>query len=190
MEYKDNQEDTEDTKDTKAMEEYTKKNHPGELKDPVTEEEFLRLKHMVTLINRSLTWPKNVGQVWGPNGEFSSINSAESLRTWFESGHCKSLKIPQTISPFDLDDFEVFVFEGDLVTLSKDFKGGVGVESLWCDESSTSTGYKSLVHELNDPRRRYRFEGKRWDGKKRKKSSSEPSNSSKKRKDSAKENAS
>lgn len=192
-EYKENQEKTM----AKANEEYMKKKHSGELKEPVTEEQFLRMRRMVELINNSLTRPKNVGQVWGPNGEFSNINSVESFETWFESDHCKNLKIQQNISPFDLAaDFEVFVFQGDLVTLSKDFEGGVGVESFWSDQISRSTGYKSVEHLLNDPRRGYKFEGKRWEvckktTKKRKDSSKKKKKkkktSSKKRKTSSKD---
>lgn len=171
-EYMENQEEI----IAKAKEEYWEKKQPGGLKEPVTEEEFLRVRRMVELINKNLKRPK-----WGPNGEFSNINSVESFNTWFESDHCKKFMI----DPIDLTDFEVFVFEGDLVTLSKDFEGGVGVESLWSDQISRSTGYKSVEHELNDPRRGYKFEGKRWDGcTKRKKTSKSPKSrkSSKKRK--------
>lgn len=174
---------------TKAIREYMEKKHPGDLKEPVTEEGFLRVRRMVEVINKSLKRPKNVGQVWGPNGEFSNINSVESFDTWFESDHFKNLKIQQEIAPFDvtdlLTDFEVVVFEGDLVTLSKDFEGGVGVESLWSDQISRSTGYKSVEHELNDPRRGYKFGGKRWEGCTKRKNSSQSfksSKSSKKRK--------
>lgn len=176
--YKENQEET----IAKANEEYWGKEYPGELKEPVTEEEFLRVRRMVELINKNLKRPKNVGQVWGPNGEFSNINSTESFDTWFESDHCKKFKIDPIDLTGLLTDFEVFVFEGDLVTLSKDFEGGVGVESLWSDQISRSTGYKSVEHELNDPRRRYKFEGKRWDGCTKRKKAKHSSKSSKKRK--------
>lgn len=144
------------------QEEIMAKNAEGELKEPATEQEFLNVRRMVELINKNLKRPENVGQVWGTSGEFSSINSAESLKTWFDSDHRKKFTTQQV--RIDLADFEVFMFEGDLTTLSKDFEGGVGVESLWSDQISRSPGYKSTEHLLNDPRRGYKFEGKRWQG--------------------------
>ena len=151
-----------------------------ELKTPRTEEEFKKIRKTIYAFNKKnykLLKEKKREYKWGPGGCYNRISNKKSLKAWLES----SLASEKGLSISILDDFAVCVVDDCLVTLDKDFCGGIGIESLWIPAekyssvSSASTGWKSDFHMESDPRHEYYFHGMRWspksDGNKRIKSS-------------------
>jgi len=102
---------------------------------------------------------------WGEHQEFFDIECKKSFVAWLESEHAKEL----SLGPSTIDRFEVCVVRGKLVTLSKDYKGGIGLEALWIPDNkydeavcTQSTRYRSAAHKKNDPRLGYEFNGVKW----------------------------
>lgn len=111
---------------------------------------------------------------WGKNNKFDIIYNRESLEAWLESKYAKDLDLNKEV----IDDFKVCVVRGELRTISKEFKGGVGIEAFWVPDNKyhdagfeEASCYESTDALLNDPRRGYMLNGVVW----------VPSTSSKKR---------
>lgn len=129
------------------------------LKTPKTFDELSALNKVIQMVNTKVARHKTT---WGDNNEFSTIKDEESLVAWLKSGN------EYKLTPALLDDFEVCVFDSQLVTLSKDYRGGIGFEALFVPMEDfvksvqKSSKYKSAQHRRNDPRKGYQVDGKRW----------------------------
>ena len=107
------------------------------------------------------------GQIlkWGKNNEYDIICNRESLEAWFDSQYAKDLDLNKEV----IEDFSVCVVRGELRTISKEFKGGVGIEAFWVPDNKydeagfkESSSYESTEAFLNDPRRGYMLDGVKW----------------------------
>lgn len=139
------------------------------LKEPKSEAQLTALRGLIFVFNkRCARYAKQEDLEdikWGDDNEFSLINSIESATAWFASPHAAKFKLgPQT-----LRDYEVFVFDGKLATLSRSYKGGIGIDVLWTSDNEVygakyqpSTSYETDDHMAADPRRKYEWKGKKW----------------------------
>ena len=146
------------------------------LKNPKSQEEFDTLRETLYKFNKTNYKRRKEGKEvlrWGESKRFSSISSEESFVAWLKTVHASTC----SLSVDTIDDFKVCVFRGELVTLSKDYEGGIGIEAFWVPDSKydtvckRSTAYKSAQHRENDPRHGYQLNGVKWTPKASKKSS-------------------
>ena len=145
------------------------------LKKPRSQEEFNAVRTILYKFNKANFKREKEGKEvlkWGESEKFSMINTEDSLRAWLKTVHA----VTCSLSPDTIEHFKVCVFRGKLVTLSKDYEDGVGVEALWMPDSKyddvckQSTRYKSKAHRENDPRHGYELNGVKWTPKAPKKS--------------------
>lgn len=157
------------------------------LKIPKTQESFNAVRSILYRFNKKNHKLGDKARTWGEDGQYSVIKNEESLNAWFESSFAEDLGLgPETIK-----EFAVCVFQGELVTISKDFVGGVGIEAFWIpDDKYSEVCTRSKVHKdpsVKDPREGYKFNGVRWSppkalkkvGNKKRKGNSKPSKPSK-----------
>lgn len=146
------------------------------LEKPRSQEEFNALRSMLYAFNKANFKRHKEGREvlkWGESEQFSTISNEESLVAWFKTVHASTC----SLGPDTIDHFKVCVFRGKLVTLSKDYEDGVGIEAFWMPDSKydevckQSTCYKSKDHRKNDPRHGYQLNGVKWAPKAPKKSS-------------------
>lgn len=141
------------------LEENAETDRDETFKTPKTFDELAALNKVIQMVNMKVARHKTT---WGDNNEFSTIKDEESLVAWLKSGN------EYKLTPALLDDFEVCVFDSQLVTLSKDYRGGIGFEALFVpmrkfvESVQKSNKYKSAEHRRNDPRKGYHVDGKRW----------------------------
>ena len=101
---------------------------------------------------------------WGEDGQFERVKCVHSLRAWLDSPLAVEYELDRSYE----DDFQVFQNGGILRTLNGDFKGGVGVFTLWIPsrkhDKLASNHWASLWHMENDPRTQYTdpVTGKAW----------------------------
>lgn len=146
------------------------------LKKPRSQEEFNAVRMILYKFNKANFKRQSEGKEvlkWGESEEFSMINTEDSLVAWLKTVHASTC----SLGADTIEHFKVCVFRGKLVTLSKDYEDGVGVEALWMPDSKyddvckQSTRYKSKAHRQNDPRHGYELNGVKWTPKAYKKSS-------------------
>lgn len=148
--------------------------HAHDLKEPKSEAQLTALRGLITVFNNKcarVAKKEGVEDIkWGDDNEFSVINSIESATAWFASPHAAKFKLgPQT-----LRDYEVFVFDGELVTLNRSYKGGTGMELLWTSDEvyrkkfRPSTTYETDFYMATDPRRKYAWKGEKFSPKRKK----------------------
>lgn len=153
------------------------------LKKPRSQEEFNAIRVVLYRFNKANNKRHKEGKEvlkWGESELFSTISSEESLVAWFKSVHASTCGL----GPDTIEHFKVCVFRGKLVTLSKDYEDGIGIEAFWMPDSKydevckQAPAYKSKDHRKNDPRHGYQLNGVKWTPKAPK----APKKSSKKRK--------
>lgn len=137
------------------------------LKEPRTQEAFDAVRLALYTFNKRNVKRKQRGaepKTWGRDGEYDLISNRESLEAWLDSKHAKDFKLDRDV----IDHFNVCVVNGELVTISKEFKGGVGIEAFWvpqnkydsvCQRSST---YEETESVLRDPRHGYMLNRVKW----------------------------
>ena len=116
--------------------------------------------HTFNKINMSRDSPLT----WGKDVKFKRVKCVRSLRLWLQTPMAAEYGLDESYE----EDFQVFQNGGILHTLNGDFRGGVGVFSLWIPSRKhsalTSSHWASLWHVENDPRTQYAdpVTGKAW----------------------------
>ena len=143
------------------------------LKEPKSQKEFDGIRETLYKFNKANNRRQKEGKQvlkWGESELYSTISSEESLVAWLKTVHASTCGL----SVDTINDFKVCVFRGQLVTLSKDYEGGIGIEAFWMPDTKYDTGckqstsYKSAEHRKNDPRHGYQLDGVKWTPKPRK----------------------
>jgi len=133
-----------------------------DLKVPKTEEEFNKVRKTIYLFNKKNYKLEKKAKTWGDG--YNRIVNKKTLVAWLESPFAEERGLGISI----LEDFSVCVVDDCLVTLDRDFKGGIGVEAFWIPPSrydsvaEVSTVWKSDSHKDSDPRHGYLFKGSKW----------------------------
>lgn len=147
--------------------EKTKATSLASLKTPKTMDRLIALNKVINVVNRGNARRRSQGKKlskWGPDGRTTSIDGMESLKGWLNSKQAATYGLKPEI----LEDFRVVVYFEELVTLSKDFEGGIGFEVLWTPFELFNKTLKraktwaSPDHYRKDPRRAYVFNNKAW----------------------------
>ena len=84
-------------------------------------------------------------------GTHVSITCVDSLSVFLATAHARTLGLQSNI----LEKFKVFVLEGKLVTLSNEYRDGVGFSFLWKKKrglTSVAVGWKTALAKKYDPR--------------------------------------
>ena len=132
------------------------------LKVPKTEEEFDKIRKTIYSFNKKNYKLDKKAKTWGDG--CSRISNKKSLVSWLESSFGEERGLGVSI----LEDFSVCVVDDCLVTVDRDFKGGIGIEAFWIPPSryasvaEASTDWKSDYHKVADPRHEYSFKGSKW----------------------------
>lgn len=141
-----------------------------ELKEPRTEEQLQTLRGIICKFNERNKSKMKDGRkpkTFGVNGSLTLVRDLKSLHAWFVSDYAKSIGIGTRLI-LKVSDFDVCVVDDKLVTISRDYKDGVGPEIFWTRNEeykrlyTPSTSYKSTECFDDDPRRNYKFKGVRW----------------------------
>ena len=140
----------------------------GKLKEPRTQAAFDAVRLLLHTFNkRNYKRKERGGEVskWGEKNEYDIIYNRASLEAWLDSKYAKDVKLNRDV----IETFSVCVVRGELRTISKKFKGGVGIEAFWVpdkkyDEAgfTESSSYESTEAFLSDPRREYALDGVKW----------------------------
>lgn len=133
-------------------------------KEPRSQAAFDAVRLLLYTFNKR-NYKRKEKSKWGKNKEYDIIHNRESLEAWFDTKYAKDVKLNREV----IEEFDVCVVRGELRTISKKFKGGVGIEAFWVpdekyDEAGLkeSSSYESTEALVNDPRRGYVLDGVKW----------------------------